>query len=76
MASLVLCDVPFELDPAGVVKCPGVASQIDGAQAELWIYGGWDGDSFAEGFGGVVLLFIAGLGVGLVVSMVRKLRGV
>lgn len=76
MAALPLCDGDWSVDVGGELLCSGTVSQVDGAQADLWITGGWDADAFAEGFSGIILLFVAGLGVGLVVSMVRKLRSV
>ena len=75
MSQLALCD-SWSLDGSGALVCTGTLSVVDGANADLWITGGWDADAFGAGFGGVVLLFVTGLGVGLVISMVRKLRSV
>ncbi|HCA1452958.1 TPA: hypothetical protein MNK97_005285 [Klebsiella pneumoniae] len=42
------------------------------AQIELLIQGGFDSETFLEFFGGTLLMFAVGLGVGLVISMIRK----
>lgn len=48
------------------------ANQV--AEIDLLLNGGFSREAFAYGFGGVLTLFVMGLGVGIVVGMMRKMK--
>lgn len=44
------------------------------AQLQLLINGGFDKDTFLQFFGGTLLMFAVGFGVGLCISQIRRLK--
>ena len=70
---LLLCDGTWTFE--GAIHCDGNLQSVDAHTTELWLNGGWDADGFAEGFSMIIMLFIAGLGIGLVISVIRKAKG-
>ncbi len=46
--------------------------EIDATQTQLLVSGGFDQDAFEVAFGGVLTLWVAGLSIGLIISIIRK----
>ena len=71
---LLVCDGTWIFE--GGIQCYGTLQSVDSRNTELWLYGGWDADGFAAGFSMVIMLFVTGLGIGLIISVIRKTKGV
>ena len=46
---------------------------VDGTVVELFLTGGFSSEAAGIGFGGAITLFIAGLGIGFILKLLRKL---
>lgn len=58
-----------------IVPCPAeFVGVVDSQFSELLITGGFHPDTFALAFGGLLTLWATGLGIGLVIAQIRKLR--
>jgi hypothetical protein len=58
---------------SGFLRCSDW-SVIDATQTEMLINGGFSQEAFLIGFSGVLTLWAAGLGAGLIVGVIRKLK--
>jgi len=74
VAELVKCEGTVTENAYGGPVCSTGWVAIDSAQTELLVAGGYDAESFDIAFGGFLLLWVAGLGIGLVASIIRKAK--
>ncbi len=70
---LLVCDGVWIFE--GGISCDGTLEAVNAQATKLWLNGGWDADGFAAGFSMVIMLFVTGLGIGLIVSVIRKAKG-
>lgn len=79
---MALCLIPgsggaFVASGADPSSCPGVvalsSTEYDGFLANLANFG-WDAGAFETAVQGALLFFAVGLGIGLIISVVRKFR--
>lgn len=80
--SVLTCGT-FTTDAQGAISCSQEAwtetyvipaDQV--AQLELVLNGGFDPELFMQFFGGTLILFCIGFGVGLILSHVRKIKSI
>jgi len=74
MASILQCSTGFVVDGQGLITCPETLENVDSAQLELLLVGGFDRDAFDIAFAGVIGLWVVGLTIGIIVSVLRKTR--
>lgn len=75
MPTVLMCDAEWAVSAMdGTVSCSGAGTAVDASNMALLIAGGFDADAATVGFAGVITLFAVGLGVGLIVQVIRKLR--
>lgn len=79
---MALCLIPgsggaFVASGADPSSCPGVvalsSTEYDGFLSNLANFG-WDAGAFETAVQGALLFFAVGLGIGLIISVVRKFR--
>jgi hypothetical protein len=75
----VLTCTSFTTNGDGVMTCAHqqwmdayVVPPEQAAAIELLVQGGWDKDAYQIGFGGTLLMFAIGLGVGVIINLIRK----
>ncbi len=74
MASMVICDGVAGSSNQGYATCSTGWQVIDATQTQLLVSGGFDAEAFGIAFSGVLLLWVSGLAVGWIVSIIRKLH--